>query len=243
MYKRQWFANLAKEVGNFLKNIFTDISATRTGVGGELLLIKRLCEGEGLILSLIHISVDETTLYQMIVTRFAEAFSANSEEEREVQPVTEVKKSFDASPRPFLSLPNSHLRDGSIVLQNGQVGYLSNLKRQPTFHPMDLPYERLTKLKAYIEIRESYHRLYDYEANNRCEDSEERIKLNRLYDDFVSRWGYLNQKSNTDLIKMDATAVSYTHLDVYKRQVVYRTPGLFFFFFKSDKHPVGNATD
>ncbi|MBR8801924.1 helicase-related protein [Porphyromonas levii] len=136
-----------------------------------------------------------------------------AEGEREVQPVTEVKKSFDASPRPFLSLPDSHLRDGSIVLQNGQVGYLSNLKRQPTFHPMDLPYERLTKLKAYIEIRESYHRLYDYEANNRCEDSEERIKLNRLYDDFVSRWGYLNQKSNTDLIKMDATGVEILFLE------------------------------
>ena len=136
-----------------------------------------------------------------------------AEVEREVQPVTEVKKSFDASPRPFLSLPDSHLRDGSIVLQNGQVGYLSNLKRQPTFHPMDLPYERLTKLKAYIEIRESYHRLYDYEANNRCEDSEERIKLNRLYDDFVSRWGHLNQKSNTDLIKMDATGVEILFLE------------------------------
>ena len=136
-----------------------------------------------------------------------------AEVEREVQPVTEVKKSFDASPRPFLSLPDSHLRDGSIVLQNGQVGYLSNLKRQPTFHPMDLPYERLTKLKAYIEIRESYHRLYDYEANNRCEDSEERIKLNRLYDDFVSRWGYLNQKSNTDLIKMDTTGVEILFLE------------------------------
>ena len=136
-----------------------------------------------------------------------------AEVEREVQPVTEVKKSFDASPRPFLSLPDSHLRDGSIVLQNGQVGYLSNLKRQPTFHPMDLPYERLTKLKAYIEIRESYHRLYDYEANNRCEDNEERIKLNRLYDDFVSRWGYLNQKSNTDLIKMDTTGVEILFLE------------------------------
>ena len=136
-----------------------------------------------------------------------------TEVKREVQPVTEVKKSFDASPRPFLSLPDSHLRDGSIVLQNGQVGYLSNLKRQPTFHPMDLPYERLTKLKAYIEIRESYHRLYDYEANNRCEDSEERIKLNRLYDDFVSRWGHLNQKSNTDLIKMDATGVEILFLE------------------------------
>ena len=42
-------------------------------------------------------------------------------------------------PRPFLSAPDSHLRDGSIVVQKGQVGYLSDLKRQPTFHPMDLP--------------------------------------------------------------------------------------------------------
>ena len=33
----------------FLKNILTDISATRTGIGGEFLLIKRLCEGESLI--------------------------------------------------------------------------------------------------------------------------------------------------------------------------------------------------
>lgn len=43
----QWFANLAKEVGNFLKNIFTDMTATRAGVGSEILLIERLCEGGG----------------------------------------------------------------------------------------------------------------------------------------------------------------------------------------------------
>ena len=129
------------------------------------------------------------------------------------QPLMEVKKSFDASPRPFLSLPDSHLRDGSIVLQNGQVGFLSGIKRQPTFNPMDLPYERLSKLKAYIEIRECYHRLYDYEANNRSEDKEERGKLNRLYDAFVGRWGFFNQKANTDLIKMDATGTEILFLE------------------------------
>lgn len=137
----------------------------------------------------------------------------NEAEERKPQPITEVKKEFDASPRPFLSLPDSHLRDGSIVVQKGQVGFLSDLKRHPTFNPMDLPYGQLSRLKAYIEIRECYHRLYDYEANNRTEDKEEREKLNRLYDGYVGRWSYFNQKANTDVIKMDATGVEMLFLE------------------------------
>ena len=137
----------------------------------------------------------------------------NEAEERKPQPITEVKKEFDASPRPFLSLPDSHLRDGSIVVQKGQVGFLSDLKRHPTFNPMDLPYAQLSRLKSYIEIRECYHRLYDYEAENHAEDREDRSRLNHLYDDYVARWGYFNQKANTDIIKMDATGVEMLFLE------------------------------
>ncbi|EFL45074.1 helicase C-terminal domain protein [Prevotella disiens FB035-09AN] len=137
----------------------------------------------------------------------------NEAEERKPQPIAEVRKEFDASPRPFLSLPDSHLRDGSIVVQKGQVGFLSDLKRHPTFNPMDLPYAQLSRLKSYIEIRECYHRLYDYEAENHAEDREDRSRLNHLYDDYVARWGYFNQKANTDIIKMDATGVEMLFLE------------------------------
>ena len=137
----------------------------------------------------------------------------NEAEERKPQPIAEVRKEFDASPRPFLSSPDSHLRDGSIVVQKGQVGFLSDLKRHPTFNPMDLPYAQLSRLKAYIEIRECYHRLYDYEAENHAEDKEDRSRLNHLYDDYVARWGYFNQKANTDIIKMDATGVEMLFLE------------------------------
>ena len=137
----------------------------------------------------------------------------NEAEERKPQPITEVKKEFDASPRPFLSSPDSHLRDGSIVVQKGQIGFLSDLKRHPTFNPMDLPYAQLSRLKSYIEIRECYHRLYDYEAENHAEDREDRNRLNHLYDDYVARWGYFNQKANTDIIKMDATGVEMLFLE------------------------------
>ena len=131
----------------------------------------------------------------------------------QVVPTTEHREVFDTSPRPFLSAPDSHLRDGSIVVQKGQVGYLSDLKRCPTFHPMDLPLAQLTRLRAYIEIRESYHRLYDYEATNHAEDKEEREKLNRLYDAYVARWGELNKKANTDVIKMDAIGMEMLFLE------------------------------
>ena len=134
-------------------------------------------------------------------------------EEPPLAPVPEVRRTFDVSPRPFLSQPDSHLRDGSIVVQGGQIGYLSNLHLSPTFHPMDLPLSRITRLKAYVEIRESYHRLYDYEANNQLADREEREKLNRLYDDFVRRWGHLNLKANADLLKMDATGAEMLFLE------------------------------
>lgn len=134
-------------------------------------------------------------------------------EPRVPQPIQQVKKEFDVSPRPFLASPDTHLRDGSIVVQKGQIGFLSDLKRHPTFNPMDLPYAQISRLKAYIEIRESYHRLYDYEANNHTEDKEEREKLNRLYDDYVARWGYFNQKANTDVIKMDATGLEMLFLE------------------------------
>ena len=137
----------------------------------------------------------------------------NEAEERKPKPIAEVRKEFDTSPRPFLSSPDSHLRDGSIVVQKGQIGFLSDLKRHPTFNPMDLPYAQLSRLKAYIEIRECYHRLYDYEAENHAEDREDRSRLNHLYDDYVSCWGYFNQKANTDIIKMDATGVEMLFLE------------------------------
>lgn len=57
---------------------------------------------------------------------------------------------------------------------------------------MDLPLAQLTRLRAYIEIRESYHRLYDA---------------------YVARWGELNKKANTDIIKMDATGMEMLFLE------------------------------
>ncbi len=129
--------------------------------------------------------------------------------------VTETPKpTFDATPKPFISPLTEHLRDGSLVRQDTRIGYLSGIgAERPMFHPLDLSGSEITRVKLYIDIRESYHRLYDYEALNKQPETEERQKLNRLYDQFVFRYGHLNTKKNIDIVKMDAGGTEILYLE------------------------------
>ena len=95
--------------------------------------------------------------------------------------------SFDTAPRPYLSVIGEHLRDGSIVRQGKQIGYLSQVSEgNPLFHPVDLPSAQIGRLALYINLRDTYHRLYDYETTREIEDKETRNRLNTLYDRFYS---------------------------------------------------------
>lgn len=121
------------------------------------------------------------------------------------QSETKLKSLFDASPRPYLSAIGEHLRDGSVVVQGKQIGYLSGINSaNPQFNPIDLPYAQLSKMSLYVDIRDTYHRLYDYEASKSVEDKEQRSRLNTLYDRFVSSYGHLNSRKNAELLRMDS---------------------------------------
>jgi N12 class adenine-specific DNA methylase len=56
----------------------------------------------------------------------------------------------------------------------------------------------------YIQIRDAYHTLYNYEVEEQKENKDLRKSLNEHYDNFTRRYGSLNHKSNLVLIKMDA---------------------------------------
>ncbi|WP_161780802.1 hypothetical protein [Porphyromonas sp. COT-052 OH4946] len=65
--------------------------------------------------------------------------------------------SFDTAPRPYLSVIGEHLRDGSIVRQGKQIGYLSQVSEgNPLFHPVDLPSAQIGRLALYIDLRDTY---------------------------------------------------------------------------------------
>ena len=60
-----------------------------------------------------------------------------------------------------------HYREGSLVSEeNGQIGTVQGLKGpHPMFHPLLLPEEQRVKASIYIELRDTYHHLYNNEAD------------------------------------------------------------------------------
>ena len=113
---------------------------------------------------------------------------------------------LDLSPRPFNGLPEPHYRDGSMVLDASRnLGYLKDLTLYgATFQPLDLTGYQKEKAMLYVSLRDSYERLYRYEAEYHDEGSAQRGALNTCYDEFVMRYGNLNAKQNVKLVMMDA---------------------------------------
>ena len=60
------------------------------------------------------------------------------------------------------------------------------------------------KAQAYIHVRDTYEKLYAYEAERQEENATLRSNLNTYYDEFVMRYGALNAPQNVGLVLMDA---------------------------------------
>jgi len=128
---------------------------------------------------------------------------ARKEEQQEMLRNEDRKKSFEL--RPFTGELKVFHKTGSLVEDNGQVGYLKErYKDGADFQPLDLHFVQRAKISRYIEIRDTYHTLYNHEAEYLTEHASLRGNLNLAYDSFVRRYGNLNDKKNLDVIKMDS---------------------------------------
>ena len=126
------------------------------------------------------------------------------------------------APRPFKGERPEHYRDGTLIVdKENRVGYLSDLKTlRPMFHPLDLPEEQRVKMSLYIEVRDTYHHLYNVEADTQAPHPALRVMLNSLYDNFVERFGRLNEPQNIDQIRMDSGADEILSLERYADGIV-----------------------
>ena len=113
---------------------------------------------------------------------------------------------LDLSPRPFNGILEPHHRDGSMVLDASRnLGYLKDITPYgATFQPLDLTGYQKEKAMLYVSLRDTYERLYNYEAEYHDEGVAQREALNTCYDEFVMRYGNLNAKQNVKLVMMDA---------------------------------------
>ena len=111
----------------------------------------------------------------------------------------------DMSPRPYSEDIQFFHHNGSMVVQDGMVGFLSDIRKNgATFNPLSLKPEQAKRAMLYVTMSETYQKLYNYEAETH-EPSEHLCEhLNQYYDEFVARYGNLNEKQNVKFILMDA---------------------------------------
>ncbi len=111
----------------------------------------------------------------------------------------------DMSPRPFSEDIQFFHHNGSMVVQDGLVGFLSEVRKNgATFNPLELKPEQAKRAMLYVTMSETYQQLYNYEAETHEASAELREHLNQYYDEFVEKYGNLNEKQNVKFILMDA---------------------------------------
>ena len=142
------------------------------------------------------------------------------EEEAAQTPEERQRRKEEAMmPRPFKGIMEPHLKEGSLVWEHTggvrfQVGVLKDVtKYGATFQPLDMEGMQAQKAQLYIDLRNTYERLYTHEAENHEENALLRRNLNTYYDEFVMRYGNLNAKHNAKLILMDASGRNMLSLE------------------------------
>ena len=142
------------------------------------------------------------------------------EEEAALTPEERQRRKEEAMmPRPFKGIMEPHLKEGSLVWEHTggvrfQIGVLKDVtKYGATFQPLDMEGMQAQKAQLYIDLRNTYERLYTHEAENHEENALLRRNLNTYYDEFVMRYGNLNSRHNAKLILMDASGRNMLSLE------------------------------
>ena len=142
------------------------------------------------------------------------------EEEAALTPEERQRRKEEAmAPRPFKGVMEPHLKEGSLVWEytggvRFQIGVLKDVTQYgATFQPLDMEGMQAQKAQLYIDLRNTYERLYAHEAENHEENALLRRNLNTYYDEFVMRYGNLNAKHNAKLILMDASGRNMLSLE------------------------------
>ncbi|WP_286531123.1 helicase-related protein [Duncaniella freteri] len=111
----------------------------------------------------------------------------------------------DMSPRSFSEDIQYFHHNGSMVVDKGQIGFLSEVRKNgATFTPLALKPEQEKRAILYVTLSETYQQLYHYEAETHEENADMREHLNQYYDEFVGKYGNLNEKRNVKFILLDA---------------------------------------
>lgn len=73
--------------------------------------------------------------------------------------------------------------------------------------------DNLSRLLAYIDLRDVYFQLFNYESEKQQENKTLREDLNKKYDEFVRSFGNLRTRSNSSIITLDSIGLHVLGLE------------------------------
>ena len=123
--------------------------------------------------------------------------------------------------------PNWH--NGTIIVDEEQLGMLSQTQHHPVFTPMDVNDSQTAILKQYIKVRDSYDDLYRAESTEQKERPDLREQLNIDYDTFFLKFGCLNDRKNQKVLVLDAAgrdtmALEYSNGEKFVKADIFNRP-------------------
>ena len=110
-----------------------------------------------------------------------------------------------------------HLLVGAFITQNDKIYKLTSIDKYAEtavaeyYKTDETAKKTLTK---YIQVRDSYLKLYKAEGDTQEEQVELRRNLNKAYDAFVSEFGNLREKQNAGIITLDKLSNDVLALEV-----------------------------
>jgi len=115
-------------------------------------------------------------------------------EEYDIDEVIEEENYIQADPT---------IKNFSYTVVDGKVYYRENSK----MFEKSFPETTLNRIKGMVEIRDCTRRLIELQVEDYSDDEikKEQQKLNRLYDDFVKKYGRINSRGNNQAFSEDSS--------------------------------------
>lgn len=141
--------------------------------------------------------------------------------------------------RPYTGDMAVWLKDGALVSFEGQIGTIRIRKSRHydetaiDFDPMPEDGVNNDRAKDYIPLRETYFELSNMEMEGKIEQPQLKERLNRLYDSFVSKWGYFHDNDNREFFALDSLGIEvftietlngteFTKADIMREPVAFK---------------------
>lgn len=210
----------SNEYFNDLKSVIHDTISYETNQYGKPAIIYKKENMEGIAKDLTKMLNRDFALY-LHKTKYNTGLVKEEDKNtgNDLFKGTLFDKSNELTSTPYTGTFREYYKDGVIVSQGERVGMLKRERDEVyNFEPFNVGSRELEKTMLYVQLRDNYKELVNYEEKRKVENEGLRLNVNEFYEKFTSRYGKLNDKENVEFILKDALGKETLTLERYSKE-------------------------